>query len=392
VDKLHIILLGRRNTGKSSLMNALTGQQTAIVSATAGTTTDPVKRSYEIPGVASVVFTDTAGIDDTGALGAQRIRKTGEMIPQADIAFLVISGNRFDREEEELIETFGRYDLPFLILHNKSDEEPLRPELKRVLEERYRVPVLDFSAHSSSTAPLLEKVAQLRPATSPSSLLEGIAGAGSIVLLVTPIDSEAPVGRLILPQVQMLRNILDLHATGITLQPEEIRDFLEKTGITPDLVITDSQVFKMVSTRIPPHIPLTSFSILLARSKGYFEEYIRGTAFIDKLQDGDRILLLESCSHHSSCDDIGRNKIPALLRKYTGKNLEFEYIAGLDPIERAAQEYRLVIQCGGCMVTARQLKNRLTPFVKEGVPVSNYGMVIAYTNGIFTRSIELFRR
>ncbi len=391
MDKLHIILLGRRNTGKSSLMNALTGQQTAIVSATAGTTTDPVKRSYEIPGVASAVFTDTAGIDDTGALGAKRVRKTGEMIPQADLALLVISGNRFGREEETLIETFRMYDLPFLIIHNKSDEEPLRPALKNELENRYRAPVLDFSAHHSPAALLLEQVAKLRPPAAAPSLLEGIVSAGSLVLLVAPIDSEAPVGRLILPQVQMLRNILDLHATGIVLQPEEVSGFLKKTGVTPDLVITDSQAFHTVSTLIPPHIPLTGFSILLARSKGYFEEYIRGTASIDKLRDGDRVLLLESCSHHSSCNDIGRCKIPALLQKYTGKNLEFEFIAGLDPIEKPVREYQFVIQCGGCMVTARQLKNRLSPFVKAGVPVSNYGMVIAYTNGIFKRSIELFR-
>lgn len=392
MEKLHIVLTGRRNSGKSSLLNALTGQQTAIVSDIAGTTTDPVKKSFEIPGFASVVFIDTAGIDDIGTLGRERVKKTLKSLLQADVAFLLISENRFGKEEENLIGKFESLRLPFLILHTKTDLYPLSSALRTKLEEKYKVPVIDIcTSDPGLTSTLLEDLRRITDPSSPASLLEGLVYSGDILLLVAPVDSEVPVGRLILPQVQTIRAALDRHACCIVLQPEEIKDFLNTTPIRPRLVITDSQVFSQVAAVLPASIPLTGFSILLARQKGSFEAYLEGTPRIDNLQDHDTVLLLESCSHHVSCEDIGRVKIPALLRKYTGKKLNFEYLSGLDSVEKPLTNYALVIQCGGCMITATQLRNRLLPFIQAGIPVSNYGMTLAFLSGIFDRALQPFR-
>ncbi len=389
MEKLHIAIVGRRNSGKSSLINVLTGQKVAIVSDVPGTTTDPVKRSYEIPGFASVVFIDTAGIDDTGELGRQRIAKTTEILPQSDFILLLITENRFEAMEENLVRQIQNLHIPFLILHNKSDILSLHPDVKNTLESRYKTQVIDFCCRRpENTSELFEAIRKLKQISTSPSLLGKIIRPRDILLLVTPIDSEVPVGRLILPQVQMIRDILDNHSVSIVLQPEEISSFLLTTGIRPRLVITDSQVFKKVAEQIPANIPLTSFSIVLAHRKGYFQEYIKGTRTIDRLQDGDTILLLESCSHHTTCEDIGRVKIPALLKKYTGKQLNFEFIPALDPLEKSPSAYALVIQCGGCMVTSQQLQTRLRPFIESGIPVSNYGMTLAFLNGIFERSIQ----
>ena len=389
MEKLHIAIVGRRNSGKSSLINVLTGQKVAIVSDVPGTTTDPVKRSYEIPGFASVVFIDTAGIDDTGELGRQRIAKTTEILPQSDFILLLITENRFEAMEENLVRQIQNMHIPFLILHNKSDILSLHPDVKNTLESRYKTQVIDFCCRRpENISELFEAIRKLKQISTSPSLLGKIIRPRDILLLVTPIDSEVPVGRLILPQVQMIRDILDNHSVSIVLQPEEISSFLLTTGIRPRLVITDSQVFKKVAEQIPANIPLTSFSIVLAHRKGYFQEYIKGTRTIDRLQDGDTILLLESCSHHTTCEDIGRVKIPALLKKYTGKQLNFEFIPALDPLEKSPSAYALVIQCGGCMVTSQQLQTRLRPFIESGIPVSNYGMTLAFLNGIFERSIQ----
>lgn len=389
MEKLHIAIVGRRNSGKSSLINVLTGQKVAIVSDVPGTTTDPVKRSYEIPGFASVVFIDTAGIDDTGELGRQRIAKTTEILPQSDFILLLITENRFEAMEENLVRQIQNLHIPFLILHNKSDILSLHPDVKNTLESRYKTQVIDFCCRRpENISELFEAIRKLKQISTSPSLLGKIIRPRDILLLVTPIDSEVPVGRLILPQVQMIRDILDNHSVSIVLQPEEISSFLLTTGIRPRLVITDSQVFKKVVEQIPANIPLTSFSIVLAHRKGYFQEYIKGTRTIDRLQDGDTILLLESCSHHTTCEDIGRVKIPALLKKYTGKQLNFEFIPALDPLEKSPSAYALVIQCGGCMVTSQQLQTRLRPFIESGIPVSNYGMTLAFLNGIFERSIQ----
>ncbi len=389
MEKLHIAIVGRRNSGKSSLINVLTGQKVAIVSDVPGTTTDPVKRSYEIPGFASVVFIDTAGIDDTGELGRQRIAKTTEILPQSDFILLLITENRFEAMEENLVRQIQNLHIPFLILHNKSDILSLHPDVKNTLESQYKTQVIDFCCRRpENISELFEAIRKLKQISTSPSLLGKIIRPRDILLLVTPIDSEVPVGRLILPQVQMIRDILDNHSVSIVLQPEEISSFLLTTGIRPRLVITDSQVFKKVAEQIPANIPLTSFSIVLAHRKGYFQEYIKGTRTIDSLQDGDTILLLESCSHHTTCEDIGRVKIPALLKKYTGKQLNFEFIPALDPLEKSPSAYALVIQCGGCMVTSQQLQTRLRPFIESGIPVSNYGMTLAFLNGIFERSIQ----
>ena len=390
MDKVHIVIAGRRNTGKSSLINCIIGQEKAIVSDIAGTTTDPVKKSYEIPGVASVVFIDTAGIDDEGTLGQLRIGKTLDAIRQADAAILVISHNRFGEEEEKLMAEFQKSGQPFLVLHNQSDLEPLAESLRHEIKTRWHADILPFSTLQPERETLMKAIAQLVGKPEQRSLLGDIIRPGQLILLVTPIDSEAPTGRLILPQVKMLRDILDNHCMSIVLQPEEIPTFFARTPIRPDLVVTDSQVFGIVARQIPPEIPLTSFSIVFARHKGNFARYVEGTPHISRLQDGDRILMLESCSHHVSCEDIGRIKIPSLLRKHTGKQLEFDFIAGLDRIPRPFTDYALIIQCGGCMVTSRQLRNRLQPAIDAGIPVSNYGMALAWMQGIFQRATAPF--
>lgn len=390
MDKVHIVIAGKRNTGKSSLINCIIGQEKAVVSDIAGTTTDPVKKSYEIPGVASVVFIDTAGIDDEGTLGQLRIGKTLDAIRQADAAILVISHNRFGEEEEKLMSEFQKSGQPFLVLHNQSDLEPLAESLMHEIKTRWHTDILPFSTLQPEREALMKAIAQLVGKPEQRSLLGDIIRPGQLILLVTPIDSEAPTGRLILPQVKMLRDILDNHCMSIVLQPEEIPTFFARTPIRPDLVVTDSQVFGIVARQIPPEIPLTSFSIVFARHKGNFARYVEGTPHISRLQDGDRILMLESCSHHVSCEDIGRIRIPSLLRKHTGKQLEFDFIAGLDRIPRPFTDYALIIQCGGCMVTARQLRNRLQPAIDAGIPVSNYGMALAWMQGIFQRATAPF--
>lgn len=387
MEKRYILLSGRRNVGKSSLINVLTGQETAIVSDTAGTTTDPVKKAYEIPGIAPVVFIDTAGIDDDGELGQKRKEKTLEIIPQADIALLVFTDNRFEKEERRLASLFREHAVPFLLIHNKSDRTPLNSRLKETLEKEYRTTVIDFSAlKREQPETIIRAIQPLLPASRPATLLDGLVSTNDTVVLVAPIDSEAPAGRLILPQVQTLRELLDRHCIGITVRPEELAGLLNTLPLAPRLVITDSQVFRQVAETVPPSVPLTSFSILLARMKGDFQKFMEGTSRIARLKDGDRVLILESCSHHVSCEDIGRIKIPALLRKRTGRELQFDFIAGLSAIRRPITDYALVIQCGGCMITSRQLQNRLRSAIEAGIPVSNYGMTLAWLQGIFERA------
>ena len=392
MDKVHIVITGRRNTGKSSLINCILGQNKAVVSEVAGTTTDPVKKSFELPGIASIVFTDTAGIDDEGDLGLLRINKTYEAIRQADVAILVITDNIFSSYEEELIREFQNLSLPFIILHNQSDRVKLLPSLQQKLKEAYQAEIIPFSTLYTNPEILIDSLRQLIGKRDNLSLLGGLIEPGQVVMLVTPIDSEAPTGRMILPQVQMLRDILDNQCISIVLQPQEIPAFFSRTDLMPDLVVTDSQAFSKVAPLIPSSVALTSFSIVLAHHKANFQNYLQGTRHIENLHDGNRILMLESCSHHVSCEDIGRVKIPALLKKYTGKQLEFDFIAGLDQIKRPFTDYALIIQCGGCMVTARQLRNRLMPAIHSGIPVSNYGMTIAYVLGIFERATQPFQK
>ncbi len=391
--KPHIGIYGRRNNGKSSFINCITGQNTAIVSDVAGTTTDPVKKSYEITGFGPVVLIDTAGIDDVGNLGKQRISKTLDTVKLIDLAILIITNNIFGEFEKLLIQEFNKYETPFIIIHNKSDEQRIKTELKKNLQTQFSTSVIEFSAlNCSNLDAVLLAIKQTIPESSykQPSLVGDLIGYGDIVLLITPIDLEAPAGRLILPQVQTIRDILDNDAVAIVLKEREVDAFLRKTGIKPDLAITDSSIFLKADASVPKDIPLTGFSVVLARLKGDFDKYLEGTPQIDNLKDGDRVLLLESCTHHISCEDIGRTKIPRWLTNYTGKNLYFDVVAGLDNLKRSIHDYALVVQCGGCMITSKQLKNRLKPAIDAGVPVTNYGMTIAYVQGIFNRAIEPF--
>ena len=392
-NRPHIGIFGRRNVGKSALINALTGQQIAIVSDVSGTTTDPVKKIIELFGIGPVVLIDTAGIDDKGVLGALRIEKSKQIIEQIDVAILVIADNIFGDYEKELLSLFQQLSTPFIIVHNKADKQKISAEILQQIKQRYNADALDYTAIPASDndaiiSLLKEKIAAT--AWQKTSLLKGLIKSGDVVLLITPIDSEAPEGRLILPQVQTIRDILDNHCVAIVLKETEVENFLATTKIKPALAITDSQLFGEIDKLISSEIPLTGFSILLARFKGDFENYLKGTPTISRLQNGDRVLILESCTHQSSCDDIGRVKIPKWLQEFTEKKLEFEIVSGLSLLPRAVSDYALVIQCGACMITQKQLQNRIKIFAEAGIPVTNYGMAIAYMKGIYNRAIEIF--
>ncbi len=392
--KPHIGIFGRRNIGKSSLINALTGQETAIVSDVAGTTTDPVKKSIEIAGIGPAVVIDTAGIDDSGELGQKRILRSRDMLKLIDLAILVVAGNLFDEPEKGLIADFRKNDVPFLIIHNKSDLQPAEKDLLKVIHDRYSVPVIEFSAKYPAN---LEEVIRAVQEAMPESayhkrpLVGDLISYGDVVLLITPVDIEAPEGRMILPQVQVIRDVLDHDGVVVICKEREVDAYLRKMDPKPALVITDSQVFPKADAAVPRNIPLTSFSIVLARQKGDFDNYLKGTSFISKLKNGDRVLILESCSHHVTCDDIGRIKIPRWLSSFTGKKLEFTIVAGLDRIPGEMKDYAIVIQCGSCMITRKQLISRLKPAIDAGIPVTNYGMAIAYVHGIYDRAIEPFK-
>jgi len=392
-SRLHIGLFGRRNTGKSSVINRITGQNLSIVSDVAGTTTDPVKKAVEIPGLGPVIIIDTAGIDDVGELGKQRVKKSLNAVKQVDMAIIVLCNNHFDHNEQQLAEHLKQLKIPFLFLHNKSDEMAADKSLVLQLKKSYNSDFIDFSAKTGKN---LDKLLQLLQKNIPDNFnkLPPLFGdkvkTGDMVVFVTPIDTEAPAGRMILPQVQAIREALDFNCVAVVLKETEIENFMHNTSIVPALVITDSQLFGKIDKIISPKIPLTSFSILLARQKGNFEAYLKGTPHINKLQNGDRILVMESCTHHSTCDDIGRVKIPRWLQEYTGRKLEFDVLPGLSEPPRPIKEYALVVQCGGCMITHKQLLNRIQIPINANVPVTNYGMAIAYIKGSWKRSVELF--
>jgi [FeFe] hydrogenase H-cluster maturation GTPase HydF len=392
-SKPHIGIYGRRNNGKSSLINCLAGQDIAIVSDHAGTTTDPVKKSFEITGFGPVILVDTAGIDDSGDLGQKRVDRTLKTLDIIDLALLIVTENSWGKYEDELIEKFNSYDLPYIVIHSKSDIQEPTSEFASKISAITHSSIFEFSSVDKR---YYEELITLIRNTIPEhsyktqTLLGDLISYGDIVILITPIDIEAPEGRLILPQMQAIRDILDNEAVAIVLKEREVDSFLKKTGIKPALAITDSQVFVKADASIPHEIPLTSFSIMLARFKGDFDNYLKGTPKISELKDGDRVLLLESCTHHVSCDDIGRTKIPRWINSFTGKLIEYDVVAGLDSLSRPVNDYALVIQCGGCMITRKQLHNRLQVAIKAGVPVTNYGMAIAYVQGIYNRAIAPF--
>lgn len=394
---INIGIFGRRNAGKSSLVNILTGQNYAIVSETPGTTTDPNKKRVELPNIGRVNLIDTAGVDDTGELGAKRVEKSMQVASQVDVALLLFTANIFSFEEVSLLKALREAHVPTIAVHNQSDIIPLDPAVAMDIMKQYSIDVVEFSCarmdeelrngEMDMLLAYIEKaIAQSAPYRE-KAIFEGIVpakpkrGKQYRVILVCPIDSEAPVGRLILPQVMAIRDLLDRGAVATVLQPAALRKHLRENP-APDLVVTDSQVFGEVSKIVPKRIPLTSFSVLMARSRGCYANYLEGTPKISALKDGDRILILESCTHHSSCEDIGRVKLPALFRKFTGKELHFDVVSGLDKIEKPLEEYALITQCGGCMITSKQLYIRLLPAIKMGIPVTNYGMAIAYMKGI----------
>ena len=390
--KPHIGLFGRRNNGKSSIINSLAEQDIAIVSDYAGTTTDPVKKSFEITGFGPVVLIDTAGIDDEGDLGLKRVKKTLQAIKLVDLAILVVINNQWDEPEQLLVNTFKEQDTPYIIIHNKTDIEEATDLWHSKCLSAACSSILNYNNINGDKEAVIKAIKKAIPesAYTTPSLLGDLISYGDIVLLITPIDIEAPEGRLILPQVQAIRDILDNDAVCIVLKEREVDAFLKKTQIKPALAITDSQIFLKADASIPTDIPLTSFSILLAHFKGDFENYIKGTSKIDELNDGDHILMLESCSHHVACDDIGRVKIPRWIANYTGKKLDFDVVAGLDRVDRPIEDYALVIQCGGCMITRKQLFNRLGPAKANKVAITNYGMAIAYVQGIYQRAVAPF--
>ena len=382
-ERVHIGFFGRRNAGKSSVVNAVTGQELSVVSDVKGTTTDPVMKSMELLPMGPVVIIDTPGFDDEGALGELRVKKTKQILNRSDCAVLVVDATQgMTPADRELVELFQQKDIPYLIAYNKSDLTAAP-----VLGEKE----LAVSAQTGENIQeLKERIARLVKTGEDSRRLVGdLLSPGDLVVLVTPIDSAAPKGRLILPQQQTIRDILDAGAAAIVVKETGLRDTLHKLGTKPRMVITDSQAFAQVSRDTPEDIPLTSFSILMARYKGFLDAAVEGVAAIDHLRDGDRVLIAEGCTHHRQCEDIGTVKIPRLLSEYTGKDLQLEHSSGRDFPEDLSP-YQLVIHCGGCMLNQREMTYRQKTAGDNGVPFTNYGITIAHLKGILKRSVELF--
>lgn len=394
-ERTHIGIFGRRNAGKSSLINALTGQDLAIVSDTKGTTTDPVLKTMELLPLGPVVMIDTPGLDDEGELGTLRVQKAYQILNKTDIAILVIDAFLgMTKEDLKILERIKEKEIPFLIVLNKIDlltEHTLTPqkmaEVCHIPQEHF----LMVSAYAGAYIEALkERIAALAPAGESSRRIVGdLIHPGDFVILVVPIDKAAPKGRLILPQQQTIRDILDTGASAVVVRDTELAHTLQDLGRKPDLVITDSQVFGPVSALIPKDIPLTSFSILFARYKGSLKTVVNGAKALDALQDGDTILISEGCTHHRQCEDIGTVKLPALIKKYTGKELHFTFTSGTE-FPLVLNEYALIIHCGGCTLNEREMQFRLKCAKDAGIPMTNYGTAIAYMNGILERSIEIF--
>ncbi|MDI9613921.1 MAG: [FeFe] hydrogenase H-cluster maturation GTPase HydF [Acidobacteriota bacterium] len=389
--RVHIGLFGRRNVGKSSLLNALTRQEVSIVSDVPGTTTDPVEKPMELPPLGPVLFIDTAGIDDEGALGEVRAGRTRQVFERTDLGILVAAGADWGSFEEGVLGELERRKIPVIVVFNKSDLGAPAPATLRDLEKR-KIPVV------VTAAGLGRGIGGLREAlvrSAPEEFLEAppilgdLIAPGSMVVLVVPIDLEAPRGRLILPQVQSIRDVLDHDSCCLVVKERELRTALGRLRESPALVVTDSQVFLRVAGDVPDGVPLTSFSILFARLKGDLAEFVRGVKAVDRLRAGDRVLVLESCAHHPIGEDIGRVKIPRWIRQYTGADLEFVHLQGHDfPEEIGA--YQLVIHCGSCMLNRREVLSRILRCREAGVPITNYGVAITYSLGVLDRALSPF--
>lgn len=389
--RLHIGIFGKTNTGKSSLLNRITNQEVSIVSDIAGTTTDVVEKSMELLPVGPVNFLDTAGINDTTALSAERIEKTMKIINRTDIGVIVCDYNGVDNYEKDLINKFNELNIPFIIIVNKSDIREIDPKKSEELKTLC-ANIITTSAVSDENLvfKFKETLVKLLPddfVNSPK-IVGDLVSPKSTVILVIPIDKEAPKGRIILPQVQALRDLLDSNCLSLVVKETELQDALDSLKTPPALVVTDSQAFKQVAEIVPENIPLTSFSILFARLKGDLEAFAKGAEAIENLQDNDRVLILESCTHHAIDDDIGRVKIPNLLRKKTGKNLIIDNISGHDFPD--ISQYKLVIHCGACMTNRKEVLSRILIAGKQNVPITNYGICISYCLGILPRAMKIF--
>lgn len=381
-ERIHIAFFGRRNAGKSSLVNAFTGQELSIVSDVKGTTTDPVSKAMELLPLGPVQIIDTPGIDDEGALGELRIRRTRQVLDRTDLAILVTDATQpLGEAEETLLSLIREREIPYILVRNKADllvSVPEGEELHTSALTGYHVQELKERAahmtlHQGGSRPLVAD----------------LLSAGDVVVLVVPIDKAAPKGRLILPQQQTIRDILDCGACALVCRDHELRQTLERLAVPPKLVITDSQVFGKVSAIVPPEIPLTSFSILMARYKGDLPLTVKGAAVLDRLRDGDQVLISEGCTHHRQCGDIGTQKLPQWIQAHTGAKLRFCFTSGKEFPEEV-RDYRLVIHCGGCMLTEREMRYRQRCCMDQGIPITNYGIAIAHMNGILKRSVAPF--
>ncbi|MHB8155569.1 MAG: [FeFe] hydrogenase H-cluster maturation GTPase HydF [Candidatus Omnitrophota bacterium] len=389
-NRLHIGIFGKRNTGKSSLINAVTGQDTAIVSEVAGTTTDPVYKAMEILPIGPCMLIDTAGIDDQGILGEERVKRTLVVLRKTDLGLIVVSPDTIiDNFEEEMVETFKKKKLPFLFVINKSE---LAGNQAQDYLEKNKIPFIKVSSKTKlGIEELKKKIIQMAPGHwSPIPLLGDIISPKDVIILVCPIDSAMPQGRLILPQVQVMRDCLDNNAIALVTKETELLDCFKALKEKPRLVITDSQVFQDVRDILPAEIPLTSFSTVFARHKGDLNAYIRGVYAVDKLKDGDEILIAEACTHHVQPEDIGRTKIPTWLLNYTKKDLHYEVTAGGDFPEDLSR-YKLIISCGGCMVNRGEIMHRIQKAKIASVAITNYGILMAYMSGILERVVAPFK-
>lgn len=381
-ERTHIGFFGMRNAGKSSLVNAFTGQQLSVVSDVKGTTTDPVKKAMELLPMGPVLIIDTPGIDDEGALGEMRVQKAKEILSKTDIAILVCDCRKGVTEtDEKLVSAFKEKNIPYVLCFNKSDL-PHKEENENAIY---------VSAVTGENIDLLKNtVARLAEKNKTKKyIVSDLLSEGDVVVLVTPIDEAAPKGRLILPQQQTIRDILDKGATAVTVQDTQLKTALESLGVKPKMVITDSQAFGKVSKIVPENIPLTSFSILFARYKGELEALVEGAKKLDSLKDGDKVLISEGCTHHRQCNDIGTVKMPGWIKKHSGKDIEFAFTSGGEFPENLS-EYALVVHCGGCMLNEREMKNRQERANSQKIPMVNYGMAIAHMNGILKRSLQVF--
>ena len=382
-ERIHIGFFGRRNAGKSSVVNAVTGQDLAVVSDVKGTTTDPVSKAMELLPLGPVMIIDTPGFDDEGELGLLRVKKTRQVLNKTDIAILVVDATEGRKEcDRQLISLFEAKEISYIVVYNKAD-------LLESVPENTENSIYVSALTGTNIHELKEKMAGLKNTQTQRNIIKDKLQPGDFAVLVVPIDKAAPKGRLILPQQQTIRDILDAGAVSIVVKETELPETLAALGRKPAVVITDSQVFRTVSPMVPRDIPLTSFSILMARYKGLLEDAVRGASAVEALKDGDTVLIAEGCTHHRQCDDIGTFKIPNWLRKYTGKDIRIRTCSGTE-FPDDLSPYAMVIHCGGCMLNEREVRYRTKCAVDQGVPITNYGTLIAYLNGILKRSVEIF--